>query len=300
MSRWCALVCIGVCFPALAIDPSSNHSGSVAENSRATPKRIITLAPNTAEIVCELGACDRIIGVSRYCIYPSEIRSRPRIGGFSDPDIERIIALQPDLLVLRGRIESLERLADEQHIALYHDETDTLAGIEKCVHEVGDLLGCSKQAATVNSAFRQRLDEIRKRVKDLGRTRVLLTVSREPGRIANLLTTGRGTFLDEAIEVAGGINVFGHLDMLYPQVSPEAIIAAQPEVIIELMPDTMLSPSIERELKTQWSHMDSLPAVVNDRIYFLNDENCLIPSPRYTAIIDKISRLLHPEARLRR
>jgi len=281
----------------IAEDSAKSSQVKPTQAPNNVPQRIITIAPNAAEIICVLGACNRIVGVSRFCNYPPELNARPRIGGFSDPDIERIIALQPDLLVLRGRIESLERLADEQHIPVYHDETDTFEGIEKCVRDIGELLGRSDQSKKVNAAFRQRLDDIRARVKRQPRTRVLLTVSREPGRIANLLTTGRGTFLDEAIEIAGGANVFGKLDMKYPQVSPEAIIAARPDVIIELMPDAMLSTEIEHDLKSQWSQLNSVPAVAKDHIYFINDDNCLIPSLRFTDIIDEISRLLHPESK---
>jgi ABC-type Fe3+-hydroxamate transport system substrate-binding protein len=97
------------------------------------------------------------------------------------------------------------------------------------------------------------------------------------------------------LELAGGQNVFGDIEMAYPQVSAEAIIARRPEVIIELMPETEITPKEEVELRAQWKQLGTIPATEHGRIYLISDDHCLIPSPRYVEIIDKVSRLLHPE-----
>jgi ABC-type Fe3+-hydroxamate transport system substrate-binding protein len=124
---------------------------------------------------------------------------------------------------------------------------------------------------------------------------VLLTVSRRPDRLANLLTAGRGTFLDEMLAIAGGANIFGNLDMAYPQVSLESIVARRPEVIIELMPEVTVTPELRREMLDQWRQVGSFPAVTHGRVYVLTDDHCLIPSPRYVEIIEAVSRILHPQ-----
>jgi len=260
------------------------------------PQRIVTIAPNSAEVICALGACDRIVGVSKFCTYPKELLDRPKVGGLSDPDLERIAALHPDLLVMRGRNDALERLCEDLHIPIYKDETDTLPGIEQCIRDLGERLELTEQAAKIIKEFHVRLEALRSRNVGKPKPRVLLTVSRQPDRLANVLTTGKGTFLDQMLDIAGGTNVFGHLDMIYPQVSPEGMLAQQPQVIIELMPDLKLTDALERQLREQWRQVGSMPAVTHNRIYILTDENCLIPSPRYVEIIDKVSHLLHPES----
>lgn len=260
------------------------------------PSRIITIAPNSAEIICALGACDRIVGVSKFCVYPPELKTRTRAGGLFDPDLERIVSLRPDLIVLRGKSESIEGLCRERGIELYHDKTDTLAGVELCIHELGKRLGLSKKAASLASEFRTRLKEIEARTAHRKKPRVMLTVARQPDRLANLLTTGKGTFLDEMVTMAGGVNVFGDLDMRYPQVSAEAIVAHRPDVIIELMPEVDLTPELKKKLLDQWKVLGPIPAIAGGRVYFVNDDHCLIPSPRYHQIVEKISQLLHPEA----
>ena len=260
------------------------------------PQRIITIAPNSAEIICALGAGDRIVGVSKFCVFPPELRDRPRVGGLFDPDLEKIIALQPDLLVLRGKNESVEHLGDRLGVPIYRDRTEMLGDVEICIMELGRRLGRTAQARGLVKEFRRRLRAVRGRTQGRPKPRVLLSVSRQPGRLADILTTGKGTFLAEMLDLAGGVNVFGHLDMAYPQVSREAIVVQRPEVIIELLPELELDAALQRQMLNQWKALGPIPAVANERVYFLTDDHALIPSPRYVEIIEEVSRLLHPEA----
>jgi iron complex transport system substrate-binding protein len=268
-------------------------AGELPDHGR--PQRIVTIAPNSAEIICSLGACDSIVGVSKFCVYPPELKSRPRVGGLFDPDLEKIIALRPDLIVLRGKSESVQQLAAERGIAIHRDRTERLPDVERCILELGQRLGREKEADRLVETFRGRIDAVRKRVAGKPRPRVLLTILRQPDKLANLMTTGKGTFLDEMLAIAGGANVFGHLDMAYPQVSSEGIVARRPEVIIELMPEIKLTDALKRQMLEQWKTLGSIPAVADSRIFFATDDNALIPSPRYVEIIEKVSRILHPE-----
>jgi len=262
------------------------------KNSTPTPQRIVAIAPNTAEMICAIGACDRIVGVSKFCVHPPELSTRVRIGGLYDPDLEGIIALRPDLLATRGHHDALERLAEQLKISIYYDTTDTLDGIVKSVRELGELLGATREADAAARAFSARIDKLRKELEDKRKIRVLLTVSRNPQRLANILTAGRGTFLSEMIELAGGVNVFGDLDMRYPEVSVESIITRQPECIIELMPEVDVAAA-DTTLREQWKQYPMIPAVKNNSLYFVSTENALIPSLRYADFIERIAELLH-------
>ncbi len=260
-----------------------------------SPSRIITISPNGAEVICALDACDRIVGVDKFCVYPPELAARPRVGGLFDPDLEKIVTLRPDLVVLRGRNRALEELCGRQSIPLYLDRTERLADIETCILELGHKLGCHDRADGLVREFHQRLEAIRGRTADKPRPRALLTISRRPDAIANVMTAGKRTFLDEMLEIAGGTNVFGHLDMAYPQISPEAILAQQPEVILEFAPELNLTNDLKQQMIEQWTKLGSIPAVANRRIYFITDDNALIPSPRYVEIIEKIVVILRDQ-----
>lgn len=258
------------------------------------PQRIITIGPNAAEIICGLGACDRIVAVDKFCVHPPELLDRPRIGGLFDPDLEKIVTLRPDLVVVRGHSQSVTNLCNQLKVTIHLDRTEKLADIVTCIKELARILGLQASGSAMVEEFERRLNAIRKRVAGRPRPRVLLTISRRPDRIANVLTSGKGTFLDEMIEIAGGVNVFGHLDMAYPQVSVESIVARRPEVIIELLPELKMTEAMQRQMRAQWKQLGSIPAALKGQIWFVTDDNALIPSPRCVEIIDKISRILHP------
>ncbi len=257
------------------------------------PSRIITIAPNASEIICALGECERIVGVDKFCVYPPELKSRPQVGGLFDPDLEKIVSLRPDLVVIRGKSESLEKLCADLKIRVYHDPTERMADIERTAIELGKILKKEDAAKKLVDEFQAKIKAIQERVKDRPKPRVLLTVSRRPDDVANILTTGKGTFLDDMITIAGGVNVFGDVDAPWPQVSLESIVAKQPEVIIELMPGEEVDEKKKKELVEQWKKVGEMPALANDRILILVDQNVLIPSMRIDAQISEIARFLH-------
>lgn len=282
-----------VCWVGLIAAPASAEDNA---QGRITPKRIITISPNSAEIICDLGACDRIVGVDKFCVWPPTLQKRPRVGGLFDPDLEKIVALRPDLVVLRGHSDALERLCASLEIRIYHDRTETLADVPVCITELGRLLDRGAEAVKLVDAFNARIAAIRKRVAGRPRPRVFLTYTLlQPDRIANVLTAGKGMFLSDMLEIAGGFNVFGHLDMRYPQISTEAILAQRPEIILQLTPEIELTEALQEQVLDLWRKLGPIPAVQNDRVYILTDDHCLIPSPRYVEIIEKVSHLIHPE-----
>lgn len=258
------------------------------------PSRIVTIAPNAAEVICGLGECERIVGVDKFCVHPPELKSRPTVGGLFDPDLERIVSLRPDLVIIRGKSESLEQLCRDLSIRIYYDPTERLADIERTTIELGKILKKEDAAKRLVDDFQAKIKEIQERVRDRPRPRVLLTVSRRPDEVANILTTGKGTFLDDMITIAGGVNVFGDVDAPWPQVSMESIVAKQPEVIIELMPGVEINEGRRKELVEQWGSVGEMPVNKLNRVQLINDEHALIPSLRHLNIAARLSRDLHP------
>jgi iron complex transport system substrate-binding protein len=276
-----------------------NEDGVGTNEYPPSPRRILTIAPNAAEILCELGLADRIVGVSKFCVYPPELKDKPRVGGLFDPDLEKIAALRPDLVVLRGRNLDVEQLCGKLGVTVYHDPTEKLADLKRCIRDLGRLTGRTEQAERLVTTFESRIDAIRSRVKDRPRPKVLLVISRDIDQVSKILTSGQGTFIDEMIRIAGGTNVFGHLEMDYPEVSAESILVLQPQVIIEIMPERALTAQEREAMIDQWAVVGPLPAVQRRSVHFLtrdNAENALIPSPRYVEVIELVSRWLHPDS----
>lgn len=265
--------------------------------TRPVARRIISISPNSTEIIASLGAADRLVAVSNFCVWPDSIKDLPRIGGLFDVNLEAMLTLRPDLVVLRGRQKAVEDLCAANGITLFEDKTETLEDIYKTLGELGDLLDAREKAIEVEREMRDRLDRIARAVAGRTRPRVLITIARNTDSISSVMTGARGTFVDDMIRAAGGENVFADSAIAYPTISPEAILVAQPDVIIEAMPELELTKELERKLLAQWQAFGGIPAAKNNRVHILCDENATIPSPRIVDVIARLARLLHPEAK---
>ncbi len=260
-------------------------------------QRIVAIAPSTVEIICELGAGDRLVGVSTYCTYPPEVADLPRIGGSQDPDLEGIIALAPDLLITRGAGEALKRLCHEHGIRIYEDPTDSLAGMYQAIGEIGELLHRPGEAIELVQRIRNELEHIRNLVGDREPVPVLLSI-RRPGTIAQIYTVGRRAYLNDLLEIAGGANVFGDVDLAWPVVGAEEVLAGAPEVIVEAMPGVEVDDALRATIIEQWRTLGPIPAVQNGRVQVITDAYALVPSPRMTMMARRLAQCLHPEADL--
>jgi len=285
----CCVALMGACAPAPA---------GKAPTSQPTPQRIITIAPNAAEIIAALGAADRLVGVSEFCVYPASLRALPRVGGLFNPDLESILRLSPDLVIIRGSAPEVERLCLDAGIRLYHDPTENLEDIFTAISQLGEILNRPSEAGALASKMRRRIAAITDAVKDKSRPRVFFSIARDPTSLSRVSSAGADTFVDSLITLAGGENVFGDLDIAYPEVSLEDILTARPEVIIEAMPEKDATPDLERRVIQQWRSLGMMPAVRDGRIYILTEANLLIPSPRVVDSLARLAALLHPEVML--
>jgi iron complex transport system substrate-binding protein len=265
-----------------------------ATSAAAAPHRIISIAPNATEIIGELGCADRLVAVSSFCLYPPQVKSLPKVGGLFDVNLEMVLRLQPDLIVLRGAQKPLEDLCATGGIRLYRDHTQSFSDIFRTVEELGDLLDARDAASSVEKKMHARLESIQKAVAGMRTPRVFISLARSPDSIAAVMTAGKGTFIDEMIQMAGGRNIFGDSTLDYPQISPEAVLAAQPDVIIESMPEQKIDDELIRKLRLHWKRLGSMPATRDSKIYALDAENAQIPSPRIVDVVAQIAKLLHP------
>ena len=296
IGHWWAVGIVAVWVSALATHAQDAEPPADSPKKESPPRRIVTIAPNAAEMIHMLGAGDRVVGVSKFCAYPPDLLSLPRVGGLFDPDLERIIALRPDLVVLRGRCPTLEELCDKQGIKVYRDRTESLTDMQRTIRELGAILNQADRAEEIVRSFQEHLSRIRRRVAGRSRPRVFVTASRRPGELASIMTFNRNTFVHEMIEIAGGDNVFADHDMNYPTISLEAVLARNVAFIIELMPAEKNPDSLESRVRTEWSRFDAIPAVAGGHVHVITDDASVIPSPRCAVVIEKISLILHPES----
>lgn len=260
------------------------------------PRRIVSTAPSLTEILFALGLGERVAGVTEYCHYPPEARSKPKIGTFLEPDFERILALQPDLaLVIKNPVQVAERLR-RLGVQAVEIRQDTVADIFASILQIGALTGRQREAAALAAGVRTRLDQVRAQAAALPRRRVLFLVGRSPGTLQGMVGAASGTFIDELIQLAGGENVLKAAPIAYPRVSLEQIFAADPGVILD-MGDFAHNEGRpiegQGELLRLWSKYANLRAVQNGRVRQVTSEIMIRPGPRVGEAAQEYFRLIH-------
>jgi len=259
----------------------------------ALPQRIVSLAPSNTEILFAVGAGDQVVGVTKYCDYPSEAQTREQVGGFSAKTIsvERIVALEPDLVFSAGKlqtpvIEALEKV----NITVVALDARTLDDVYGNIELVGQLTGHGEEAAQIVASMRERVDAVVTKVAEIPqeeRLTVYWETFDEP-----LMTAGPGTFIGQMIEMAGGINIFADVTESYPEISAEEVAKRNPDVIMsmdshgkKITPDVLAGRPGWGEIK----------AVKNGRIHLIGDNLVSRPGPRLADALETMAKALYPD-----
>jgi len=254
---------------------------------------VISLAPSTTEIVYALGAGDRMLAVDMYSDFPAEVADLTKI---TNPDMsvnyEQISALNPDV-VFAAAITAPDVIAQLESLGIkvvvIGTFNSTFQGVLDDITLVGSVLGRSDQALELTSAMQVDWDALVNKVADQElRPRVFWELdATDP---AKPYTIGAGTFVNELLNAAGGVNIFGQSDNPYPQVSLEQIVAEAPEVI--LLADSIwgVTPQMVYD-RAGW---EEIPAVKNQAVYPINDNLVSRPGPRIVEGLAEVVAVLHP------
>jgi iron complex transport system substrate-binding protein len=265
----------------------------------APPERIIAFSPNLTEIIFLLGAGGRVVGVTDFCELPAA-EAIPRVGGPANPNFEMMTALRPDLIVTLGQAAEASRFARERGIPVESIDMDSLATIRTGIARLGEILDARDAATSLTTRMDARLAVLARRREVLRGTqpppRVFLSLMREPGRLAVLYTVSGGTFLNEALEWAGGANIFSDIRHSWPQISKETLLVRRPEVILELAPGRDLTDTQADGLAADWDSLPALPAVRDGRVHVLSQEGLLIAGPGFPGIVEAFQNALYPAA----
>ncbi|HME40241.1 MAG TPA: helical backbone metal receptor [Steroidobacteraceae bacterium] len=191
------------------------------------PQRIITLVPSLTEIVCALGACDRLVATDEFSNWPAQAKALPKAGGFEDPQIEQMVSLKPDLVLLSRSQRITERLS-EFGVVSFALNTENYSDIAHTVRTVGLILGLAERAAHLDAAIEQAVreigDEARARRRGDGPT-VYVEVDRGP------YAAGPASFIGEILIRLGARNIVTADLGPFPRLNPEYVVNHDPEVI---------------------------------------------------------------------
>ena len=257
----------------------------------AESQRIVSLAPSVTETVFALGLGDRLVGVSVYCDYPPAAQRIDRVGTFLTPNLEAIVAKHPDVIIAvpspgnQSGVEALRRLGARVVLV----DPNTLAEIEDAIVTIGRELDHEAAAHALVDHIETRMAAVRARVADAPERSVLMVVGQTP-----LIAVGTGTFQDELIRQARGINLAAQGGGSWPHLSLEFVIAAAPAVIIDTTMGNEERAGAAAAMAF-WSGFPTIPAVRERRVYGYKAYEVLRPGPRIDDAFEAIARFVHPE-----
>jgi iron complex transport system substrate-binding protein len=270
------------------------------ESSRGTPgnyQRVVPLSPSLSETLYALGLGDRVVGVTAFARYPEEVKQKPKIGGYSDINIEAVYALKPDLVLALEQQEDTVRQLRALKIEPVQFKNETIGDITILIRRIGTLFDRSEKAEELCAGIEAEKKLLAENAKSKPRRRVLVSVGRNMGngKIGNVYAAGPGTLFGEIITLAGGENVYQGTAP-YASLSQEAILRLNPEVIIDLIPDmdTMKEYTQAAALE-QWEKFGKVDAVLNKNVTINMSSYICIPGPRITLMMRDIARAIHPD-----
>lgn len=235
-----------------------------------TPQRIISLAPSNTEILFALGLGDRVVGVTEYCNYPPEAQQKEKVMGYSTPDIEKIVALDPDLILAGyGNPIDVVYTLEELGLTVFGIKTTDLDDLLNDIKTVAEITDKEVEAQALTSEMAVGIQAVTNQTEELEqRPKVFYIVGHEP----SLWTAGSGTFIHELIEKGGGVNTCQNISG-YAEISIEYVLARDPEIIIT------------SEYSYDWAMNTTGPlastnASQSGRIYTCDDDLVQRPGPR--------------------
>jgi iron complex transport system substrate-binding protein len=272
---------------------SDIFAGSVTDQVGRTlavpdnPTRVIALAPSIAEIIYDLGQEKRLVGVTQYSTYPLEAESLPRVGSYVRLDLEKIIALEPDLClaIKDGNPKHTVDKIVAMGIPVYVIDPHSLDHTMDTITRIGSLLKAEQAAAKVVADMQSRIARVQALAKETDyRPRIFFQIDAEP-----LVSAGNKTFIDELIELAGGTNTAAGKDP-YPRYSWEDILMLQPDIVLISSMAGGLNPE---ELMMTWKQWKQLSAVVNKQIFVIDADLFDRPTPRLVDGLEVIAEIIH-------
>jgi iron complex transport system substrate-binding protein len=248
--------------------------------------RVVSVAPANTEIAFALGAGAKVVGDTTFCDYPEAAKSVAKIGDFSNPSMEKIVALQPDLVLVAGGVQANFRAKLEKlGMAVFMVDPTSLDELYADLQELGDLMGVSGNATTVVTDMKQQVADVQAKVAGAETPKVFLEVYGQP-----LMTAGTATFIDDLITRAGGVNVGAGAGSGFPQYNAEKLIEEDPAVYIALK-GSQADPGAIAER----AGYDQLTAVKSGRVYVIDDNLVARYGPRLVLGLQQIAAMIHPE-----
>ena len=253
--------------------------------------KIVTLAPALTEIVFALGKGEQIVGNTQFCDFPEAAKKIPKMGAKLDLNLEVLIAAQPDIIFFYpSYYEKVKILRERSKLVVVNHAT--LQGLYDSIEIIAKELQVEQEGRVLSAGIKNTLAEIRRKTANKKKVKTLLIAGRNRDQLRNMYIIGKKDFLNDILEIAGGINAYrGNIE--YPNISIESVVSMNPDFIIEL--SVFYQQLDEEKVLTLWGKYPIIKAVKNKKIKIIKDNVWLRPGPRVGQIAGKLYRLFYEE-----
>ena len=249
-----------------------------------TPEKVISLSPAITEMLFALKLEDTIVGTTDYCDYPEAANHTPKMGGFNTPNMELIVAAEPDIIFISSGVQAeLSENFKKLGIQTFALDAATIDQVITNIELIGSIMEKEDEAKAIADDMRKRMLFVQEKTKDLEKPLVFFEIWNEP-----LLSAGPKTFIADILNLSGGINFAQDSEANFPQVSLELLLEKDPDFYIAI--DHKKNTSISER-----PGFSDLKAVKNNNYYRIEDDYVTLPGPRIIEGLEKVAGIIHPE-----
>lgn len=248
------------------------------------------------EMLYGIGAFDRVVGISDFCTYPPAVKNLPIVGGWANPDLEKLAALRPDLVIIDyAQAGLLKNDFNRLGLTVFTARDSTIEDVYTTMRVLGQATGHEQQAARLIEATRAGLLRVSQKMAALPKPEVVLIVDRTPGTLRDLYASTGGGFLAELVEIAGGSVAMAPSKVGYGKLSKEDLLAINPDVILEFVHGA--DSRFAGDPMEAWRELPELKAVQAGRVRGVSQDFVPHASQRMVQTAELFARLIHPEVR---
>jgi iron complex transport system substrate-binding protein len=260
------------------------------ENVVPSEIKFISLAPHITEVIYALNAQNQLIAVTDFCRYPEDAFSKEKIGGFLNPNIEKMLTLNPTFLFGLPSHEKLSQQLKKFGLTVIMMPNENTTDVLQTINSIGKIIDRREQANHLVQQIKNTLDTLK--LNSTGKSiQAVLMVGREKGSLRNITVAGKNTYIDELWERVGGKNSYADLATRYGMINLESLLLRDPDVIIEF--DMKKARGIYREdITPEWRYMENLKAVKNKNIFVIGGSHTMIPGPRIILLAEDFNEIV--------
>jgi iron complex transport system substrate-binding protein len=260
------------------------------------PTRLVSTSPSITETLFALKLGDRVVGVSTYCRYPKEVLALPKVGTFLKPDAEIIARLKPDLVFVHAGPNTVASQLAALGIRTAVVDRGALPSVFSTIRQISAAAGVADRGDALVRDLQSELDRIKSAVAGRPPRKVLVIVGRRTGSLTDIIAVGPGSYLNDLIGIAGGVNVMSGVKLEYPRISLETVISLAPDVIIDVGEMGESPADSERRRKVTeslWAEQSLVSAVRTGGVHAAHDESFVVPGPRVVDAARAMARWFH-------